>query len=405
MRNLIVFMEVLALTLLGSIAITGSLMADTQEVQPVGVSTDIRYFDANSIGIGTTTPGSAAGASPLLQIYGSTPGFVTKLSSEDKQFAFINASNGAYIDSTGSSGVTNNSIIFRLSDTASTHSFVEKVKISAGTDNVFQINMRVGDTHGGPLRLYNPTSPALDIGSIMVHIANAATYPTIDNRQQGLAGAFWIDNTATEAKYQIATKLDDGQTTTLTEAGSLILSGVGTRGATTRQLAVGMGTLSPGEPLHIIANVAGGGIRLERTAATTGRYSLAVQSTGDFSIDETGIANRIYIKKTSGNIGFGTTNPGGGAGSSVLTVANSSAVPTSVANTTHLYSRNGEGYWMDAAGNATLQTPHDPVTGEWIFYSKNVKTGRIVRVDMERLVKVVEKLTGEKFMMEEYESR
>ena len=58
---------------------------------------------------------------------------------------------------------------------------------------------------------------------------------------------------------------------------------------------------------------------------------------------------------------------------------------------------------MDAAGNATQQTPHDPVTGEWIFYSKNVKTGRIVRVDMERMVKAIEKLTGEKFMLESLE--
>jgi len=58
---------------------------------------------------------------------------------------------------------------------------------------------------------------------------------------------------------------------------------------------------------------------------------------------------------------------------------------------------------MDAAGNITLQTPHDPVSGEWIFYSKNIRTDRVVRVDMERLVKVVERVTSEKFMQEGFE--
>ncbi|MGH8015828.1 MAG: hypothetical protein ACREBV_06520 [Candidatus Zixiibacteriota bacterium] len=36
-------------------------------------------------------------------------------------------------------------------------------------------------------------------------------------------------------------------------------------------------------------------------------------------------------------------------------------------------------------------------------YSKNTKTGRVVRVDMERLVKKIEELTGETFMMESWE--
>jgi len=55
---------------------------------------------------------------------------------------------------------------------------------------------------------------------------------------------------------------------------------------------------------------------------------------------------------------------------------------------------------QDGASNVTQISPHDPVTGEWVFYSKNVKTGRVVKVDMERIVKAVEKLTGETFMVE-----
>jgi hypothetical protein len=63
----------------------------------------------------------------------------------------------------------------------------------------------------------------------------------------------------------------------------------------------------------------------------------------------------------------------------------------------------GELYGVDENANITLISPHDDVTGEWIFYSKNIKTGRVVRVDMERLVRKIEDLTGEKFMVEQWE--
>jgi hypothetical protein len=65
-----------------------------------------------------------------------------------------------------------------------------------------------------------------------------------------------------------------------------------------------------------------------------------------------------------------------------------------------LYSRLGELYVKDGGGIETQISPHDPETGEWIFYSKNIKTGRTIRVNMEKLVRAVEKLTGEKFMIE-----
>ena len=46
---------------------------------------------------------------------------------------------------------------------------------------------------------------------------------------------------------------------------------------------------------------------------------------------------------------------------------------------------------MDAGGVATLQTPHDRKTGKWIFYSKNLKTGKTLREEMENLVKFIDK--------------
>ena len=91
----------------------------------------------------------------------------------------------------------------------------------------------------------------------------------------------------------------------------------------------------------------------------------------------------------------------------MLSIANGTAPAGGVANQASLYaadvSSSSELFALDEAGNTTQLSPHDPVTGEWIFYSKNTRTGRVVRVDMEKLVKAVEELTGEQFMVEKFE--
>lgn len=91
----------------------------------------------------------------------------------------------------------------------------------------------------------------------------------------------------------------------------------------------------------------------------------------------------------------------------MLSIGVGTAPTTGATDAIQIYATGAtaECYIMDEAGNATLQTPHDKVTGEWIFYSKNVKTGRMVRVDMERMVKAIEKLTGEKFMIDSFEQQ
>lgn len=105
--------------------------------------------------------------------------------------------------------------------------------------------------------------------------------------------------------------------------------------------------------------------------------------------------SQIWIDKITG----GTTNRGivlngDGAGADIV------FGPTQNAR---IFSENGYLKAQDVRGNITQFSPHDPETGEWIFYSKNVKTGKTVRVNMEQLVRAVEKLTGEKFMIEKIE--
>jgi hypothetical protein len=65
-----------------------------------------------------------------------------------------------------------------------------------------------------------------------------------------------------------------------------------------------------------------------------------------------------------------------------------------------IFSSGGGIYTENSNCTQKLISPHDSETGEWIYYSKNVKTGKTVRVNMEKLVRAVEKLTGETFMVE-----
>jgi hypothetical protein len=77
-----------------------------------------------------------------------------------------------------------------------------------------------------------------------------------------------------------------------------------------------------------------------------------------------------------------------------------SSTPKYTNNYSGLYSNTGELYAIDGSGNTTLLSPHDRKTGEWIFYSKNVKTGRVVRVDMEQMIRDIEELTGKSYLQE-----
>jgi hypothetical protein len=60
-----------------------------------------------------------------------------------------------------------------------------------------------------------------------------------------------------------------------------------------------------------------------------------------------------------------------------------------LANGISFYSAAGEAYVMDAAGNATLISPHDFETNEWIFRSKHTPSGKVLRIDVERLLRFV----------------
>jgi hypothetical protein len=146
------------------------------------------------------------------------------------------------------------------------------------------------------------------------------------------------------------------------------------------------------------------GIRMAQTG--TGGRTYFVGSTGSgypggagalVFYDVTASAERARItsggnfQTSSGNsvmIG-GTAARATTAGTNRLDIFDGTAPVGTLANGVSFYSTAGEARVMDAAGNATLLSPHDARTNEWIFHSKHTPTGKVLRIDVERLLKFV----------------
>jgi len=74
--------------------------------------------------------------------------------------------------------------------------------------------------------------------------------------------------------------------------------------------------------------------------------------------------------------------------------------PTEISGKALMYAIGGEMYVKDDSGNQTLISPHDE-EGEWQYFSRNTKTGKVIRIRMEKMIRKLEEITGESFIEEE----
>jgi hypothetical protein len=85
-------------------------------------------------------------------------------------------------------------------------------------------------------------------------------------------------------------------------------------------------------------------------------------------------------------------------------LANQAGDPSGVADSAHIYAKDvtasSEVFVRDEAGNVTQISPHNEA-GEWQYWSENIKTGKKVRVNMERMIRKLEEITGETFIENE----
>jgi hypothetical protein len=163
---------------------------------------------------------------------------------------------------------------------------------------------------------------------------------------------------------------------------------------------VGIGTAAPSQFLHLHSPAVNSNVLVQTNNDVTGwSFGIRGDVSDNFIIRHTGIADRFSIT-TSGNIKIaGTANRATTEGTNHLDIFDGTAPVGTLANGVSLYSTSGELYAMDAAGNASLQSPHNK-KGEWIFLSKNTVTGKVLRIDMERMMKVLNEQLGGGFIDE-----
>jgi len=72
--------------------------------------------------------------------------------------------------------------------------------------------------------------------------------------------------------------------------------------------------------------------------------------------------------------------------------------PSTDSGVGYIYAKGAtaELFVKDGAGNITQISPHNE-HAEWIYYSENVKTGKRVKVNMEKMIRRLEEITGETF--------
>ena len=128
------------------------------------------------------------------------------------------------------------------------------------------------------------------------------------------------------------------------------------------------------------------------------QHTLTHNSTAGFIFNDD-----LRTNKSLALFGASITSASVGDAAGVLAVKNGTAPTVQGADQAYLYAKDDASeshiYTMDEGGNETKLGPHNE-DGEWEFYSRNVKTGKVMRINMERMIKKLEEITGEKFIEE-----
>jgi len=112
----------------------------------------------------------------------------------------------------------------------------------------------------------------------------------------------------------------------------------------------------------------------------------------------------LFIVDSGGNVGIGSTASPSANGGKVLFFGDNTADPTMDTNTAGIYAKDVGGtveiFVVGEDDVATQISPHNPETGEWRFYSKNLNTGYELKVEMEQLVKFIDAQFNTNFVHE-----
>lgn len=302
------------------------------------------------------------------------------------------AAQGLYVDSTASTGTSGNLLRLR-------NQTVDKFVVSSDGDLTMKGSATLGD---------NGTN------TTFTKKGNSAD----DEFFIGTTGAFRVQRASSNSEAMRMQIVGDTQGRILITSDGRIKWGDGssTQDATLRRTGAGELTVesdvvisSRGTNNDVMIWNASDGSRLGRLTETSGGHGwLEVDdSSGNSKILFRADGGSSYIN--SGNVGIGTTSFGTNA-AKVLALGNGTAPTDSIADGVQLYAidyDDGDGtatselFVRDEDGNATDLSPHvfslipegRSEDMAWAYYSE--KDGKAINVDMAKVVRLVEQLSGE----------
>ena len=110
-------------------------------------------------------------------------------------------------------------------------------------------------------------------------------------------------------------------------------------------------------------------------------------------------ADVIESDTSNGDLVFNTQGTGVFDFNAAIKMAEVSK-PSAVADHGFIYVKDDSGaevFVLDGADNETKISPHND-KGEWEYYSRNSTTGKTVRINMEAMIRDLEKFTGNKYI-------
>jgi len=296
------------------------------------------------------------------------------------------------------------------------------------TGKVIASTLRVTDLTGGNRVVYAATSGALTTSSTL----------TFDGTTLALTGAMTLDNLTIDGntisttsgdiilnpslgtvststrritqvgeptsnsdaatKNYVDTRLANGFNVAVDDSSATIIG----NGETLQIKGSGVTTSITGDTVTItatLATVTAGGATT--TAATSFNGGLTANT---FTVDSITINdNNITTNVSNADLILNPNGTGKIVADGHVRLTLQSGDPTADTSSGYIYTKtdtNTEVHVMDGAGNVTKISPHNN-SGEWEYFSRNVNTGKVVRVNMERMIRKLEEITGEQFIEEE----